>query len=50
MDFDSVKVYLASVGGIGNWFLSIDVLLKCAISVATLFYIILKCRELIRKG
>ena len=35
----------AATGGIGQWMLHIDVILHVAISVATLFYIILKIRE-----
>ena len=46
---DNIKVALASGAGIGNWILQIDVLLKISISVATLFYIVLKCRELWNK-
>ena len=43
---DNIKVALASVTGMGNWLLEIDVILKIGISGATLFYIVLKCREL----
>ena len=39
---DDIKVSVASVTGIGNWMLQIDVLLKVAISVATLIYIVKK--------
>ena len=46
---DNIKVAVASGTGIGNWILQIDVLLKISISVATLFYIILKCCELWNK-
>ena len=46
---DNLKVAIASGTGIGNWALEIDVLLKIAVSAATLFYIILKCRELWNK-
>tara|TARA_Y100001963_G_scaffold153046_1_gene239002 strand:- start:930 stop:1085 length:156 start_codon:yes stop_codon:yes gene_type:complete len=46
---DDIKV-LASAGlGIGNWMLQIDILLKVAISVATLVYIILKIVHLLKK-
>ena len=50
MNFDDLKVGLASVTGIGNWLLQIDVILKIGISAATLFYIVLKIREQLRKG
>ena len=50
MNFDDLKVALASVTGIGNWLLQIDVILKIGISAATLFYIVLKIKEQLRKG
>jgi len=50
MNFDDLKVGLASVTGIGNWLLQIDVILKIGISAATLFYIVLKIREQLNKG
>jgi len=46
---DNVKVAVASVAGVGNWALEIDLVLKIAVSIATLFYIVLKCRELWNK-
>jgi len=45
INLDDIKVAGASATGIGNWMLQIDVLLKVAISVATLIYIILKIKE-----
>ena len=48
INLDDVKVSAASVTGIGNWMLQIDVLLKVAISVATLVYIILKIKQQLR--
>ena len=48
-NLDDIKVGAASVTGIGNWMLQIDVILKVAISVATLIYIVLKIREQISK-
>ena len=50
MNFDDFKVALASVTGLGNWLLQIDVILKIGISAVTLFYIVLKIRELLKKG
>lgn len=49
INLDDMKVGVASVTGIGNWMLQIDVILKVAISVATLIYIVLKIREQINK-
>ena len=42
---DDIKVSLASVTGIGNWMLQIDVLLKVLISLATLVYIVIKIKQ-----
>ena len=50
MNLDDFKVTIASVTGLGNWLLQIDVILKIGISVATLFYIVLKIKEQLRKG
>ena len=49
INLDDMKVGVASVTGIGNWMLQIDVILKVAISVATLIYIILKIKQLNKK-
>jgi hypothetical protein len=49
MNLDDLKVLVASVSGIGNWLLEIDILLKVSISLATLLYIVLKVQELLRK-
>ena len=50
MTLDDLKVTIASITGIGNWLLQIDVILKIGISAATLFYIVLKIREQLNKG
>tara|TARA_R100000808_G_scaffold1960_4_gene8359 strand:- start:10783 stop:10962 length:180 start_codon:yes stop_codon:yes gene_type:complete len=47
-NLDDLKVIFASSTGIGNWLIEIDLLLKVAISLASLAYILLKCRELIQ--
>ena len=49
MNLDDLKVLAASASGLGNWLLEIDILLKVAISLATLLYIVLKVQELLRK-
>ena len=49
MNLDDLKVLVASASGIGNWLLEIDILLKVAISLATLLYIVLKVQELLKK-
>jgi len=46
---DDLKVALASFGGLGNWLLEIDVILKVAVTAATFVYIVLKCVQLIDK-
>jgi len=50
MNLDDIKVCIASVTGLGNWMLDIDMLLKVGISMATLVYIILKIRQLLKNG
>ena len=49
INLDDIKVAAASVTGIGNWMLQIDVILKVAISVATLLYIVLTLRYEVTK-
>tara|TARA_R100001443_G_scaffold112258_1_gene125676 strand:- start:399 stop:551 length:153 start_codon:yes stop_codon:yes gene_type:complete len=49
MNLDDIKVAIASVTGLGNWLVDIDLVLKVGISVASLIYISLKIRELLRK-
>jgi hypothetical protein len=50
IDLDLGKVLGAATGGIGNWALPLDSVLHIAISLATLFYILLKIREQLNKG
>nr|BAR36573.1 hypothetical protein [uncultured Mediterranean phage uvMED] len=50
MNLDDIKVCFASVTGLGNWMLDIDMLLKVGISMATLIYIILKIKQLLKNG
>jgi len=47
VNFDDIKVAIASATGIGNWMVEIDLILKVGISLASLIYIILKIRHLI---
>lgn len=49
MNLDDLKVAFASVTGLGNWLVDIDLLLKVGISGASLVYIILKIKELLNK-
>jgi hypothetical protein len=49
LNLDDIKVGFASVTGLGNWILEIDIMLKVGISLATLVYIMLKIKEQIRK-
>ena len=48
MNLDDLKVAIASVAGLGNWMVEIDLILKVAISVASLVYISLKIRQLLK--
>ena len=50
IDFNDVKVGFASASGLGNWMLEIDTVLHICISVASLVYIILKIRQLIKNN
>lgn len=43
--FDDMKVALASVAGLGNWLVEMELVLQITISLASLFYIVLKIRE-----
>jgi hypothetical protein len=49
MNFDDIKVALASITGLGNWLIDIDMVLKIGISVASLVYIVLKIKQLLNK-
>jgi|TARA_Y100000296_G_scaffold79666_1_gene103982 hypothetical protein len=47
-DWDTAKVTVASFTGLSNWYIeTIDIWLKCGISLASLIYIILKIKELV---
>jgi hypothetical protein len=50
MNLDDLKVAIASITGLGNWMVEIDLVLKVAISVASLIYIGLKIRQLLKNG
>ena len=50
MNFDDFKVMVASVSGLGKWMVDIDLFLKVAISLASLIYIVLKIRKLIKNA
>lgn len=49
MDLEDVKVVFAATTGLGNWLVDIDLLLKVGISAASLVYIVLKIRQLIKR-
>lgn len=42
---DDVKVALASGAGLGNWLVEMELMLQITISLASLFYIVLKIRD-----
>jgi len=46
---DDIKVCFASVTGLGNWLVDIDLILKVSISAASLVYIMLKIKQLIKR-
>ena len=43
-----LKVAFASITGLGNWLVDIDLVLKIVLSAASLVYIILKIKQLIK--
>ena len=49
MDLEDLKVVLATTAGIGNWLVDVDLILKVGISAASLVYIILKIRQLLKR-
>jgi len=42
MNVDDVKVLIASVAGLGNWLVDIDLILKIVLSAASLVYVVLQ--------
>ena len=48
MNLDDLKVSFASVTGLGNWLIDIDLILKIGISLASLVYIVLTIKELLK--
>ena len=46
---DDVKVYFASVTGLGNWLVEMDLLLKVGISLVSFLYVTKKCVDLYKK-
>tara|TARA_R100000664_G_scaffold30805_1_gene43791 strand:+ start:847 stop:999 length:153 start_codon:yes stop_codon:yes gene_type:complete len=48
MNLDDLKVAFASITGLGNWLVDIDLVLKIVLSAASLIYIILKIKQLIK--
>lgn len=49
MNIDDLKVGFATIAGLLNWAVNIDIILQLAISVASLIYISLKIRQLLSK-
>jgi hypothetical protein len=49
VNLDDFKVLASATVGIGNLMLEIDLILKCGVSLASLVYIILKIKQLIKK-
>jgi len=46
---DDVKVCFASVTGLGNWLVEMDLLLKVGISLVSFLYVTKKCIDLYKK-
>ena len=49
MDLEDAKVLAATATGLGNWLVDIDLILKVGVSAASLVYIILKIRQLLKR-
>ena len=49
MNLDDLKVTIASAGGLGNWLVDMDILIKLLISLVSLVYITLKVKQLLDK-
>jgi len=48
---EDIKVGVASVLGVGNWFLTdLDLVLKCLVSLATFIYIVIRILRLNKRG
>jgi|TARA_R110001592_G_scaffold112924_12_gene311558 hypothetical protein len=48
--FDDFKVMIASVAGLGNWLVELELVLQITISLASLFYIVLKIKEQLERN
>jgi hypothetical protein len=46
---DDIKVLFASVTGLGNWLVEMDLLLKVGISLVSFLYVTKKCVDLYNK-
>ena len=46
---DDVKVCFASVTGLGNWLVEMDLLLKVGISLVSFLYVTKKCIDFYKK-
>mgnify|MGYP003150741064 CR=1 FL=1 len=47
-DWDTAKVTVASFTGLTNWMVNVDIWMKCAISFASLVYIVVKLHQLVK--
>jgi hypothetical protein len=46
---DDIKVLFASVTGLGNWLVEMDLILKVGISLVSFLYVTKKCIDLYKK-
>lgn len=47
---DDAKVMVASAAGLGNWIVDLELVLQITISLASLFYIVLKIKEQLERN
>lgn len=50
MNLDDLKVLGASVAGLGNWLVNIDLGLKLVLTGLSIVYVLLKIKQLLKKG
>jgi hypothetical protein len=50
VNLDDLKVLAVSAAGLGNWMINIDLGLKLILTGLSIFYVVLKIKQLIQKG
>ena len=50
MNLDDLKVLAVSTAGVGNWAINIHLGLKIVLTVLSIVYVLLKIKQLLKKG